>query len=116
MPLASPQRVRRRILTFGLVVAGVFGLVWVSRYSAAIHRLTRGVGDTVFYDADDRPWFRMDEQRRDVPLDELAPDLKYAVIAIEDHRFPHHGGIDPIGLGRALWHDVRSGGRSEGGS
>ena len=53
-----PDRRRRR------------GVVWwAGRYAVAIHRLTRGVGDTVFYGADGQPWFRLDEQRHDVPLD-----------------------------------------------
>ena len=38
------------------------------RHAWAIYKLNRGVGDTVFYDADDRPWFRLDEQRQDVPV------------------------------------------------
>lgn len=89
---------------------------WTGRHAAAIHRLTRGVGDTVFYGADGRPWFRMDEQRNDVSLEDIAPDLQHAVVAVEDHRFLSHAGIDPIAAGRALWHDVRRGNRGEGGS
>ena len=58
----------------------------------------------------------MDEQRRDVALDQVSPDLRNAVIAVEDHRFYRHPGIDPIGLGRALWRDVRGGSLREGGS
>src|SRR6476620_3781131 len=58
----------------------------------------------------------MDAQRRDVSLDQIARDLQNAVIAVEDHRFYKHFGIDPIGLGRALYRDVRGGGRLEGGS
>src|ERR1043166_3893761 len=85
------------ILTFAVVSAG-----WVFRYALAIHRLSRGVGDTIFYDADGRPWFRMDEQRHDVSIDRIAPDLQHAVIAIEDHRFLRHPGVDPIGLARAM--------------
>ena len=53
---------------------------WLSRYAVAVHRLTRGVGDTVFYAADGRPWFRLDEQRHDVPLAEISPDLQHAVV------------------------------------
>jgi len=81
-----------------------------------VHRLTRGVGDTVFYDADGQAWFRLNEQRHDVSLSDISPDLQHAVVAIEDRRFYHHPGIDPIGLGRAVFRDVRSGGRREGGS
>lgn len=86
------------------------------RQGWAVFSLRRGVGDTWFYGADGRPWFRMDEQRHDVPLSEISPDLQHAVIAVEDHRFYHHFGIDPIGTGRAVWRDVRGGDRLEGGS
>ena len=82
----------------------------------AVHRLTRGIGDTVFYGADGQPWFRLDEQRHDVSLDEISPDLQHAVVAVEDRRFYHHPGIDPIGLLRAVVRDIRRGGRIEGGS
>ena len=95
--------------------AAVVG-VWLSRYAIAVHRLTRGIGDTMFYGADGQPWFRLDEQRHDVSLAEIAPDLQHAVVAVEDRRFYLHPGIDPIGVGRAVVRDLRGGGRVEGGS
>ena len=73
-------------LLVGLVAGAVVSAVWLSRYAVAVHRLTRGIGDTVFYGADGQPWFRLDEQRHDVPLREIAPDLQRAVIAVEDRR------------------------------
>src|SRR4051812_27423879 len=101
----------------GLLVAGGAGSVWwLSRYAVAVHRLTRGVGDTVFLASDGRPWFRLDEQRHDVSLNEIAPDLQHAIVAIEDRRFYYHPGIDPIGISRALFRGVTGGGRLEGGS
>jgi penicillin-binding protein 1A len=99
-----------------LVVGGSIATWWLSRYAIAVHRLARGVGDTVFYGADGQPWFRLDEQRHDVALAEIAADLQNAVIAVEDKRFYYHPGVDPIGVGRALYRDVRYGGRMEGGS
>jgi penicillin-binding protein 1A len=89
---------------------------WVARYSFAVHRLSRGVGDTVFYGADSKPWFRLDEQRRDVPLDQIATDLQRAVIAVEDRRFYAHTGVDPVGVARAVVRDVRTGSLAEGAS
>jgi 1A family penicillin-binding protein len=74
------------------------------------------VGDTIFYDADGRPWFRLDEQRHDVSLSEISGDLQHAVIAVEDRRFYRHPGLDPIGIGRAVVRDIRYRGRVEGGS
>ncbi len=97
-------------------VGGSFSVWWLSRYAMAVHRLTRGVGDTVFLASDGKPWFRLDEARRDVTLDAMAPDLQHAFVAIEDRRFYYHPGIDPIGIGRAVFRGVTGGGRLEGGS
>ncbi len=90
--------------------------VWMGRYGWSIYKLNRGVGDTVFHDAGGRPWFRLDEQRRDVPFEEISTYFKDAVIAVEDHRFFLHPGVDPLALGRAVFHNVTSGGRPQGGS
>ncbi len=98
------------------VLAAVVVLVWTTRSAIGIHRLTRGVGNTVFFGADGRPWFPLDESRRDVALEDISPRLRAAVVAIEDHRFYRHPGIDPIGLGRALARDLRRGEVREGGS
>jgi 1A family penicillin-binding protein len=87
---------------------------WAVRHAWAIYKLNRGVGDTVFYDADDRPWFRLDEQRQDVPFDRISTSFKDAVIAVEDHRFYLPPGIDPIGLSRAVVYNLR--GSRQGGS
>jgi 1A family penicillin-binding protein len=99
-----------------LIVSGAVSVWWLSRYTLAVRRLTRGVGDTMFYSADGRPWFRLDEQRHDVPLAQISPDLQHAVVAIEDRRFFYHPGIDPVGIARAIAHDVRARRSVEGGS
>jgi len=103
-------------LVLTLAVAGGLSVVWLSRYRVAVHQLTRGMGDTIFYDADGQAWFRLDEQRHDVALSEISADLQHAVVAIEDRRFYRHPGIDPIGIVRAMFRDVRGGGPVEGGS
>ena len=90
-----------------LVLLAVAG-VWTARHAWVIYKLNRGVGDTVFYDAAGRPWFRLDEQRQDVPFEQISTYFKDAVIAVEDHRFYLHPGIDPIALGRAVYTNVRS--------
>ncbi len=84
-----------------LIIASAIVVLWTMKHTVAIHRLRRGVGDTVFMSADGKPWFRMDERRRDVPIAEISRDLRDAVLAIEDHRFHSHFGLDPIGIGRA---------------
>ena len=54
------------------VLGLVLGAVWTGRNAWAVYKLNRGVGDTTFYDAAGRPWFRLDEQRLDVPLDQIS--------------------------------------------
>jgi len=103
-------------LVLALVGGGIFSVVFLSRYAVVVHKLTRGVGDTVFYSADGKPWFRLDEQRHDVSLTQISADLQHAVVAVEDRRFYHHPGVDPIGVARALVRNIRPGSRVEGGS
>ena len=50
------------------------------------------------------------------PLEDLPETYINAVLAVEDKRFYHHPGIDPIAIGRALVNDIRSGSFVEGGS
>jgi 1A family penicillin-binding protein len=121
MPVTWPRRTaiwRALLLTGGVlgVVAFAAGAVWIVQHAWAVHRLNRGVGDTVFLDAAGRPWFRLDEQRRDVPFDRIATTFKDGVIAVEDHRFYWHPGVDPIALGRAALYNLRSEQGMQGGS
>lgn len=43
-----------------------------------------------------------DENRIIVPLDEIAPIMQQAIVAIEDERFYDHNGLDLRGLSRAV--------------
>jgi penicillin-binding protein 1A len=52
--------------------------------------------------------------RFDVSLEEIAPVAVRAVLSAEDRRFYEHGGIDPVGVGRAVWRNLR--GSRQGGS
>jgi penicillin-binding protein 1A len=49
-------------------------------------------------------------------VSELPPNLVHAVVAIEDRRFYHHFGVDPIGLTRAMLTNSRRGYTAQGGS
>lgn len=49
-------------------------------------------------------------------LEELPETYLKAVVAIEDHRFYEHPGIDPIAIARAAWHDLTTLSLEQGGS
>ena len=112
MPLAA---VSLRVLLAAWVAFSAIALYWTSRHALAIHRLTRGVGDTVFYGADGKPWFSLDENRRDAAIGDISPHLRAAVVSVEDHRFYEHNGIDPLGIARAFQRNLMRS-STEGGS
>ncbi|GHG53902.1 carboxypeptidase [Sinomonas cellulolyticus] len=47
------------------------------------------------------------ENRTPVNLDQMSPNIKNAIIAIEDYRFYDHGGVDTTGILRAVMANVR---------
>ena len=57
------------------------------------------------------------EANREVAsLEQISPELKLAVIAIEDSSFYRHHGLNPYSVGRAALANYRQGGVSEGAS
>ncbi len=50
-----------------------------------------------------------DGQWRFPEIDSVPAKFEQALLAFEDHRFYRHPGIDPIGVGRALWQNLRAG-------
>lgn len=56
------------------------------------------------------------EDRLPLSLADVPPDLLNAVVAVEDHRFYRHFGVDPIGIMRAMVTNIRAGGIVQGGS
>lgn len=57
-----------------------------------------------------------EEDREDVGLDEVAPPLVQAVVAIEDRRFFLHAGVDVPAIARAAVANVEAGEIEQGGS
>ena len=89
-------------------------------YTANIDRLTSAVPDqsSVVLAADGSVLARLDAgvHRTDVPLSKVSLKLQHAVIAIEDHRFYSHSGIDLRAMIRALRTDLDKGAIAQGGS
>jgi penicillin-binding protein 1A len=56
------------------------------------------------------------ENRFPVTLDQVPQVMQAAVVSAEDRKYFNHGGIDPIGILRATWADLRHKGARQGGS
>ena len=106
----------------GFFVAGT--VVWTAYditaglpSSNAIGALGDMAQSTTLYDAHDRPAFTIfKEQRIEVPLEKISPNLIKAVLSVEDQRFYEHGGIDFVRTAAAALHNIQEGRRAEGGS
>jgi len=100
--------------------AGAAQLVRLDTRDERITRVTRGGNDIgaaslepeILASADDRPG----EEHRPVRLADVPLVFLNAILAAEDHRFFEHGGLDPRGLIRAAWTNMRAGRVMQGGS
>ncbi len=72
---------------------------------------------TTLYDDQGKPFASFYEQRRIlVPLANIPRFLQEALIAVEDSRFYEHYGLDPVGITRATWSNIKCRCLAEGGS
>ena len=84
---------------------------------AAIGRMGEMDQATAVYDAADSLVFTIYKERRmDVPLENVAPQVVTALLAIEDQRFYDHRGFDLIRIGSAGLANLRRGRATQGGS
>lgn len=60
--------------------------------------------------------FHGGQNRHIVRLKDISPNMVQAAIAIEDKRFYRHFGVDPIGIARASWINLRSMNMEQGAS
>jgi penicillin-binding protein 1A len=122
-----PIGVRRFLvrLTIGLLSAVVVvALLLVGAGALALNTewalpSAREVGrPSTLYDRDGTGWYRFvaDVERTPVALHDISPNLRDAVVATEDHRFYEHPGVDPLGVVRAVWQNVRSAEVTQGAS
>jgi penicillin-binding protein 1A len=121
---------RRHLLSAGLVIvallfwSGTGALAWFS-YDVTMRLPGRealsGIGDmaqaTTILDAKDRQVFTIfKEQRIEIPLERMSPNLLKAVISVEDQRYYEHNGVDIIRVAAAALANLKEGRRAEGGS
>lgn len=72
---------------------------------------------TVIYDANGEVASKITALKNEgIKIEEIPDHVKNAVIAIEDHRFYEHDGVDLVGISRAFVKNVKAGSIVEGGS
>ena len=115
---AKPPRSRTQAFVYWSAVAGVWGLIFVVGFLAVF---ATGLPDTSkLYEVQRTPSISYldrsgalvavlgSQNTPPVNLDDLPPYVPDAFIAIEDRRFYHHFGFDPIGMVRMVFVDLRA--------
>jgi penicillin-binding protein 1A len=100
-----------------IVLTALAGAVWVLTQIPLPPEAPQSQ-TTIIYDASGAQLATLhgQENRFPVRLDEVPPVVQNAIVAAEDRKFFQHGGIDPVGIARATWADVRQKGATQGGS
>ncbi len=121
---APPRRRRLRrwasrlfLVSLLLGVVGVAALAWYAS-RVAIPPEVRPLATTTVVAADGTRLASLEggEDRVPVTLDRVPKVVRDAVLAAEDRKFYDHRGIDPFGIARATWADLRQKGVRQGGS
>ena len=112
-------RYRRLIFLVALLtVTAIAGLAYLLVHAPLPS--DRSLGQTTFLMASDGKTrvasLNAGENRELVKLEKVPQVLVQAVLASEDKNFYEHGGLDPVGILRATWNDLRGGGALQGGS
>jgi 1A family penicillin-binding protein len=123
--LARPRLTRAALIATVPVAWLVIGAVgWFTfdvTHTLPGRREVRSMGNmaqaTVLYDVADHPVFTIfKEQRIEVPLAQISPNLVNAVLSVEDQRFYQHRGVDVVRIMGAVLVNVQSGRLAQGGS
>lgn len=95
MQIGDNMNMIKKLFFYGTVLLliglGVIGILGYNQYREAIREVS--IEDRVA---------QIKANPDYVPYEELSPYIVSASVAIEDHRFYQHHGIDPISIGRAF--------------
>ena len=111
-------RYRRVLFLFGLLGATAIGGIAYVIAQVPLPRDAPLAQTTILTDASGAQLAVLhgDENRLPVKLTQVPKVLQDAVIAAEDRKFYSHSGVDPVGILRATWADLRHGSTVQGGS
>jgi penicillin-binding protein 1A len=121
-PLPKFVRVPLRILgdpaiagVYAGLVLAVFYFVRAQPFDMA--KVAEMPERTVVFDRRGEELGRIHGEKRDViRVEDVAQDFIFAILAREDKRFYKHGGVDWVGVGRAMVENVKRGGSAQGAS
>jgi penicillin-binding protein 1A len=101
----------------GLVLAAATGYFY-TKLPAPEHLFDgRGGGSVTMLDRDGNVFaWRGEQYGGELKITEVSPHVVHAVVATEDKRYYSHFGIDPIGITRAMYANLRAGRLVQGGS
>ncbi len=104
-----------------MIVSTLFVAVAIAAYNVPkikTSRLPQHAQTSKIFDSDGNLITNLyvEQNRINVPLDRISPNIQRAVIATEDQRFYEHEGVDWKAISRALFADIESGKIVEGGS
>ncbi len=124
---SKPRLKKLRVLfvLLGLAVLGLVSMVFgmmaaVSRDLPAIYDFAqyKASKNSEVFDASGKPIGTLTSNQNKILLSsgQISPNIKNAVVAIEDSRFYEHNGVDFKGIARALINDVLSQSAQQGAS
>ena len=124
---ARRRRASRRLLIVGIFAAPLVLLVLTAVGGTAVfgascdlnslRPVTAGANSFVYaWDGSLLGAIPAERNRTPVARGQISPWVARATVAIEDRRFYQHGGIDPVGIMRAVVADIRAGKIVQGGS
>ena len=108
------------MITSSIVAGGLVGLAFSFRNLPDVRVLRNYVpSETSYvYDVKGRLLTSLhgEANREIISLEQMSPEIKRAVIAIEDSNFYRHRGVNPYSIVRAAWVNYQSQGVAEGAS
>src|SRR4051812_8081905 len=119
------KKLRLALVLLGLsalaLMSTIFGMMMAVAHELpqleAHAQLRAAVNSTLVADNGDQVARLTGNENRIIDSDEqISPNIKNAVIAIEDRRFYEHKGVDLQGIGRAAWTDITQGHAAQGAS
>ena len=129
-PPPKPPKPRLKKLRFLFVLVGlgilavvsmIFGMMAaVSQDLPAIYNFTqyKAAKNSEVFGADGEPLGTLSSDQNKILLNssQISPNVKNAVVAVEDQRYYEHSGVDFEGIGRALVKDILSQSARQGAS